>query len=191
MISKEKFLTILINILIVLLSQSSLLFAQADSILYEEPTWLDYVAINNKPVNINQEGVVEIKKSDVIKISGISKPDTNVKVSVQDEEYKATVDTFGNWFVLFSVKEDWKNIIPINAEIVSIEGIRESRNIFSLKIEDSEAKEVSLKSDNTKDSSNRLFKSVPLVTMPLTFVIAGLLGWYIGHTNKVKIKRGK
>lgn len=173
---------------IFVLTPFSNIYAQIESDIYERPTVLDYVAVNNKQVEINKDGYITIQKEDTIKIAGTGIPNTNVVVFVNENEYQSIIDSSGNWFVIFSVTDLNEDINTVNAELI-VEEVKQKIYLLSLSIEESkEIKEVPSEEKEIKTVEIRtpLFYTLLLLTISISAIIGALLS--ISFRNKSKRK---
>ncbi len=149
---------------------------------YEYSPYLDFVAINNNVVQIDGNGILQTEVGDVIKVSGKAQPLSTVNVYFNNITYDASVDEYGNWFVVFSVLNTSTNALPINVDLTTPQGEKLSTTFFSVLITDF----VEEQTEIVEDDSNDFFKNIGIgIGIIALCLVSGFIGWIFG-TKRIK-----
>lgn len=68
-------------------------------------SYIDYIAVNNKIVEIDEDGYIYVDKQDSVKISGFANTGETIQITINEEVFETKADENGIWFVLFSISD--------------------------------------------------------------------------------------
>ncbi len=161
-----------------------LLILNVNPLLAEEDAFtrhpnLDYVAINNEEAELNEDGDIEVHNQDTVKISGIGNPNDNISIYILDQEYSATVDENGNWFVLFSIQ----NLEERSHEIKIKVGEKDIEDLFALSVVKDENAKITLDDEQKVDDEKFEIKYIFLIILIPALLLGG---WFLGSYSERK-----
>lgn len=104
---------------------------------------IDNVMKNNELIEIYEGGIFYGQEGDAIRVAGVGTKGKTITLKVNNNEYSAIVNQFGDWFVLFSITEFKEESYIIEAKSETGESFSITLNIGEdpgLKSEDSSYK---------------------------------------------------
>jgi len=157
---ERRFLKLILSILIFLsLSLSLSNSTYAETTLYKPHPSLDYIAINNIQIEIDEYGKILVDKQDTVKIAGRGNPNQNITIYIGNEYLNTKGGSTGNWSVLFSIHTLEEEFYPI---YISING-GEKELLFTLGI----GKELSQIENGDEEIDNKEDSNVLIIVLSI------------------------
>jgi len=170
-------------------------YAQEEKTTTEEETEpsivLLSVMVNNESVELMDGDKVLVKADDAVRLAGTADPGKDVFVYFGEKELTATAREDGYWFVLFSITNMEEGQYAVRAGDGELE---EAEKILTLVLGDSDSLV-----DPLEDSRNiikivtetKTSYIVPIILVPISFVLGWTLGAFTSKKAKVKKKSKK
>ncbi|MFA7627962.1 MAG: hypothetical protein WCY37_00880 [Candidatus Dojkabacteria bacterium] len=149
------------------------------------------VMINNEAAELIDGDTVLVKADDAVRLAGSAEPNSEVYVYFAEKELTTTAREDGYWFVLFSITNMENGQYVVRAGDGELE---EAEKILTLVLGDSDSLV-----DPLEDSKNiikiitetKTSYIVPIILVPLSFVLGWVLGVLTSKKGKVKRKKSK
>jgi hypothetical protein len=147
------------------------------------------VMVNNESVEIVEGDKVSVKADDAVRLAGSAKPKSKVYVYFADKELTTTAREDGYWFVLFSITNMEAGQYAVR---VGDGGLEEAAKVLTLVLGESDSLVDPLEDKNnivkivTESKTSYI---VPIILVPLAFVLGWLLGSFINKNKKEKGKK--
>jgi len=99
--------------LLLLFSLRIKILANNTSVDLLRDTYIDYIAIDNEIIEIDDDANIFVNKKNALKISGFGEEGETITVVYHEQEIRTTVNENNLWFVLFSVSDLQDGIYPV------------------------------------------------------------------------------
>ncbi len=148
---------------------------------------LDLISKNNFAVKIFEGNIFYGQEGDAIRVAGNANKGDIITVFVNGDEYRASMDKYNNWFVLFSITNFTEREYIIEAQTMK-DGVSGERvQLATLKIGEEPIEIEEQQDKEEKDIKKIDFKDVLLIIISATLIVS--LSFIL--FPKLKISKGK
>jgi hypothetical protein len=147
------------------------------------------VMVNNESVELINGDQALVESDDAVRLAGSAEPKSKVYVYFADKELTTTAREDGYWFVLFSITNMEEGQYAVR---VGDGGLEEAAKVLTLVLGESDSLVDPLEDKNnivkivTESKTSYI---VPIILVPLAFVLGWLLGSFINKNKKEKGKK--
>lgn len=149
------------------------------------------VMINNESAELIDDDKVSVKADDAVRLAGSAEPNSDVYIYFADKELTTTAREDGYWFVLFSITNMEEGQYTVRAGDGELE---ESEKVLTLVLGDSDSLVDPLEDRNDIIkivTETKISYIVPIILVPLSFVLGWILGAFTSKKGKVEKSKKK
>jgi len=180
----------IISLSVFSVSLSTFTDTHRDSVVYaqEEETKpsvsLLSVMVNNESAEIVEGDKVLVKPDDAVRLAGSAEPKSKINVYFADKELTTTAREDGYWFILFSITnmKDGQYAVRVGSG-----ELEEAEKVLTLVLGNSDSLVDPLEDRNNivkVITESKTSYIVPIILVPLSFVLGWVLGTFISKSKK-------